>query len=164
MIKIEVTDSSDTAMITPVTINYSYYGPSSSTLSQTINSIPVGANFKVKVSIYNSHTSSSNPVVSGQASGITISDGVTTPVSVHCRPVSPTALTVGGAAVDATLASYAEQWYSATVTNGTTYYITQSNSSCVFGIFNSTGTYIDSNTSYLAYTATYSGTLYLVAE
>lgn len=161
-VKIEVLDSGSNAVIAPWTMNV-YTNSINSTTTQTVNLIPVGTGYTVKVSVYNSYSSTSVPMVSGQTGGVNITDGATTPVSVHCTPISPSALTLDGAASVAALASYAEQWYSLSVTSGVHYYFQQTSSTIVMGIFNSSGTYISSAYDYIDYAATFTGTLYVGA-
>jgi hypothetical protein len=149
-----------TPVMDPVTVSLGNWWLGS-TPSTTLQLIPVGTNYTVKISVYSSYTSSMVPVVTGIATGVDIVENATTSLTIKCLPYSPENLTLG-TSVSPTLATSAEIWYSLTVTSGTTYYITQSNSDCEVGIFDGTGTYLNSNGSFLAYAATYSGTLYLV--
>jgi hypothetical protein len=161
-VKIEVVDSGGTAVISPVTLSVYTYNTNSST-TQTVSLIPVGTNYTVKVSVFNSHSSTSIPMVTGQAAGINVADGATTAVSVHCIPVSTSPLALDAAPSVATLTSYAEKWYSLTVSSGTHYYFEQTDGNVIVGLFNGSGTYISTVSGYLDYSATFSGTLYLCA-
>jgi hypothetical protein len=128
----------------------------------TLPMLPPGTDYTVKVDGYNEASSTTEPMVHGEASGITITKGSSTSASVTCLPVAATALSLDtGATVS--LASTAEKWYSLAVTSGTAYYFTQTNGAFAMCLFGSDGKMIGSGgASYLSYTASATGTVFLV--
>jgi hypothetical protein len=162
-VKIQVQTAAGADVITPVTQNTYVTGSTMSgaaTSSVSVPLIPVGSNYTVKLSVYNSSVSATTPMATGQASGVSITQGANTAVSITCVPANPTSITPSSTAQTLTLAVQAEQWYSLQITSGTNYYFLQTTPNIVSAIFNSTGALISSS-SYIAYTATYTGTLYI---
>lgn len=153
--KLEVLNSSGTTISTV---------SASSSSSGSVNYIPAGKGYTIKVSVYNKAVSMSSPVVSGQTTGLTVTDGATTNATVTCLPTSATTLS-GSAAV--ALAAQAEAWYSLDVSSGTTYYFTLTDSNFRFGLFDATGSFLASATTYssprgyYSYTAGFTGKLYI---
>jgi hypothetical protein len=99
--------------------------------------------------------------VSGKATGVTITKGENTAVAISCIPKTPIAISLD-TATSLSLASGAEQWYSFAVTKGQSYYLTQTNGEFALCLNDESGAQISYATSYIAYTATYSGTAYFV--
>jgi len=162
-VKIQVQTAAGADVITPITQNTYVTGGTmngSTTSPVSVPLIPVGANYTIKLSVYNSNVSTITPTATGQASGVSITQGANTAVSITCVPANPTSITPSSTAQTLTLAAQAEQWYSLQVTSGTSYYFLQTTPNIRFAIFNSTGTFISSS-SYIAYTATYTGSLYI---
>jgi hypothetical protein len=165
--KVTVTESDGTTnVVNPVTSSVATTLESGSTVSLSLPNIPAGSGYIVTLSLYNTNSSSSAPTVTGKATGVSVSAGGTTSLTILCTPASPTALTVSQAS-DASVPSNGEAWYSLAVTAGTTYYVYNENgatcSNMVLGVFDGSGNYQDSEYNYIEYTPTVSGTAYMVA-
>lgn len=160
-IKIEVLSSEGTNVVDPVTSSVSTSVSGGST-AVSVPYVPSGSGYSVKVSVYNSAVSSSSPVVSGTATGVSVTDGGTSSVTVSCLPESSAALSLDSSA-SFTLASAAETWYSFAATSGTTYSFTlaNANSNFAMGLFTGAGKLIASSQSNVTYRASESSTLYI---
>jgi hypothetical protein len=134
---------------------------SQQTANVTVQPIPPGTDYTVNVRVYNSNVSNTTPVVQGQATGVNIAAGSNPTLNITCIPVSPLVVTPSTAVLSPTLATWGEQWYSVQVASGTTYYIVENNPGFGFAIFDNTGTLISSNSGFIQYAATYTGTMYV---
>jgi hypothetical protein len=131
-----------------------------STTSVTVPLIPVGTNYTVILSVYNTSVSSTTPVVIGQATGVGIAQNATTNVTITCIPNNPATMPSVPTGETPTLASGAEQWYSMQVTGGIKYYFLQTDPDVQFAVFDKTGALISPG-GYCAYVAAYTGTIYV---
>jgi len=156
-VTINIQNASGTDVITPVTTSVSL---SSITTSVDIAAVPAGSDYTIKASVYNSHTSTTDPVVTGSVAGISVTAGATTKATVTCLPVSPASLSLDAKA-SASLATYSEKWYTMSVTSGTSYYVSESSGLCMVALFDANGGLLSSGTSSLSYASTYTGTLYI---
>lgn len=162
-VKIQVQTAAGADVISPLTQNTYVTGPAMNgypTPPIAVQLIPVGTNYTVKLSVYNNSVSATMPTVTGQASGVNVTQGANTTVSITCIPANPISITPSVVARTTSLAAQAEQWYSLQVASGTTYYFLQTTPNVAMGIFDNTGKLISSS-SYIAYAATYTGTLNL---
>lgn len=156
---IEILKSDGTQLVAPSTLS-AYSWNLSSTSSSTLSSIPAGTGYTVKVSVYNTYVSSSEPTVVGSKTGIDVTNGGTTSVSITCLPCSATPLSLDSPA-SASLIFTAEKWFSMPVVENNTYYFSQGSAAFSIGLFSSDGAYLSSGKTAVEYKAAYSGTLYI---
>jgi|GEM_PF-1871312 len=117
--KIWIKNSGGTDLITPVTQAVTPTGVGTPVILPAITQIPHGTNHTVTVELYNSAVGAS-AVLSGTTT-FTLSAGEMKTVTVKPIPISPTALTLGVAAVGPSLALTGEAWYSVALTGSTEY-------------------------------------------
>jgi hypothetical protein len=156
-VKVQVQDASGKDVITSQTVSLSNG-------SATLSSVPVGSGYTVTVYLYNSSVSSSDPVVSGSATGVAVSADTPTSITVTCKPCKATALTLGSPAYYS-LAASGEQWYSVSVASGTSLSFvatpdSSSGTTLVF-LFDGDGNYINYGMPAVAYKPTAAATLYV---
>jgi hypothetical protein len=126
----------------------------------TVDLIPIGSNYTVKLTIYNASFSSSTPTLTGTTSGVSVGKDANTAVTITCRPYSPSSVS-SPYSTTLSLGQASEQWYAFSAMSGSTYYFTQDNSNFSMGLFDSGGNIISTSTSFISYNATSDGTLYV---
>jgi len=113
----------------------------------TVIGIPPGTDYRVTLKVYNLANSGSTPTVTGSASGVTITSGQTTSVSITCVPYQPIDL------VETAIVSFAKQqsdaFYRFTVQQGVPYLVrkydpendnnTSGNFGVIWAIFDASG-------------------------
>jgi hypothetical protein len=156
---VEIRNSSN-AVVASATQNMSTSNTIGGTGTTTVNRIPVGSDYTVQLSIFNSNVSNSVPTLIGNASGISIAKNESSAVTITCLPNNPEAISLPYAST-ASLVSFGEKWYSMQVTSGTTYYFVQDNSSLAIAVFDGTGALKTNGGTYLTYSPTASETIYL---
>ncbi|HET6486284.1 MAG TPA: hypothetical protein VFH83_07685 [Spirochaetia bacterium] len=140
-VKVSLKTSGGSDVISPVTLSLSLdasgSGAGTSTLD-TINNIPAGSNYTLKVDLYNSVVSTTTAMVEGQAT-VSITTGNTTSTTVVCTPLGATSISVGSLTpVTQSLAQYGEKWYSIVMGAGT-YTINQTGASTASFLFTPAG-------------------------
>lgn len=158
-VKLDVLNGSGSVIATSTISINSMSGNTSANMS----SVPSGSEYTVKATVYSSYTSSTEATVAGQVSGVSVTAGNTTSVSITCFPVSPVALILDTAQAFSLGGYAAEKWFTASVVSGTKYYLTVDNENALMYLFDGSGTGIAQGGNYCAYTANYAGTLYVAA-
>jgi hypothetical protein len=139
-------------------------------LTLSVPYVPEGSGYTVALSVYNTNVSTTTPVVEGSLGAVSVTKQATTNISIVCKPVSPTALSLS-TPMAGNLNKTCEQWYSLSVSSGTTYYVylTDNTSLLSMAVFDPAGTVAHSATNgdlwtgggYLEYTPSSSGTAYV---
>ncbi len=96
--------------------------------TSTQSGIPVGTYTKLVASVFNSYTSTTTPVVTGEVTNVTVNVSATTNLTITCFPVSPASLSEGSYSSAFSLVQYAEKWFTASTSTGSTKFYCKSNS------------------------------------
>lgn len=113
----------------------------------TIPDIPAGSYTSLKVSIYND-VAGSSAVTEGWASGMVITDGLTSAARVNCIPVLVVDLTENQYSSSASLSLHGEKWYRAYTSIGTTtFFINRISGSLDLYVFDSEGRFVGNEAS-----------------
>ncbi len=151
---IEIQDSDGNDIVDPVTVNLSTSSSfeNNSVEVTTINDIPSGTDYTVKISIYNSAVSTTEPIVTGSADPVTIFNNNTTNVSIVCLPENPITITADDGPWNYELAANEEKWYKVSFDPLINYTISQATTGIGTFLYDFQGKYIASINDVTPYT------------